>query len=96
MYRTMSDMVLGIALTDVPMLSPVLLGVSTAFGAPCRARLALVTVNASYKKSMKVTHKIRIGHVWKPNFLDCWGFPERPQYGSGSADAYKQAFPVHY
>ena len=33
---------LGIAPTAVPMLSPVLLGVSIAFGAPCRARLALV------------------------------------------------------
>ena len=36
---------MGIAPTGVPMLSPVLLSVSTAFGAPCRARLALVTLH---------------------------------------------------
>ena len=30
--------------TAVPMVSPVLLGVSIAFGAPCRARLALVII----------------------------------------------------
>ena len=38
---------LGIAPTAVPMLSPVLLGVSIAFGAPCRARLALVINNSN-------------------------------------------------